>query len=66
MDEKKQLTQMKSKNVLVASSIVFLLLAVILSVIVWSDVPTSAKIAFFAFGYGAGITTGAWVARRQI
>jgi hypothetical protein len=56
---------MKSKNALVASAVMFLLFAVSLSVVLWSDVSSAAKIAFFALGYGAGVTTGAWMARRQ-
>ncbi len=56
---------MKSKNVLVALSIMFLLFAVAMSVIIWSDVSSAAKIALFAFGYGSGVMTGAWMARRQ-
>jgi hypothetical protein len=56
---------MKSKNMLVALSLMFLLLATILSVVIWSDVPSAVKIAFFAFGYGSGITTGTWLIKRQ-
>ncbi len=56
---------MKSKNFLIALSILFLLLAVSTSIFMWSDVSSAAKIAFFAFGFGAGVTTGAWLARRQ-
>lgn len=56
---------MKSKNVLVAFAVMFLFLAVTMSVVIWSDVSSAAKIAFFAFGYGAGITTGAWMARPK-
>ena len=56
---------MKSKNALVAIALLCLLLAVAMSVVIWSDVSSAAKIAFFAFGYGSGVSTGAWMARRQ-
>lgn len=56
---------MKSKNVLVLVALMFVLLATVVSVIIWPEVPSAAKIALFAFGYGAGIPTGAWLARRH-
>ena len=56
---------MKSKNVLVVLALVFLILAITVSLTIWSDVSMAAKIAFFAFGYGAGVTTGARMTSRQ-
>ena len=56
---------MKSKTILAGISVAFLLLATVSSVVIWPDVPFAAKVAFFAFGYGAGITTGAWLVRRS-
>jgi glycerol uptake facilitator-like aquaporin len=56
---------MKSKSVLVTLAIIFFLFAVATSVVIWSDVSSAAKIAFFAFGYGSGVTTGLWMAGRQ-
>ena len=56
---------MKSNNTLIIMAVLFLLFATVSSVVIWSDVSTAAKIGFFAFGYGAGITTGILIARRQ-
>jgi len=56
---------MKSNNMLIALSVMFLFLAVTASVVMWSDVSSAAKIAFFAFGYGSGITTGVRIVRSQ-
>ncbi len=56
---------MKSDNFLIGISVLFLLLAVIASILWWADLPNSGKIAFFAFGFGAGVATGARIARRR-
>ena len=56
---------MKSNNSLIIMAVMFLLFATVSSVVIWSDVSTAAKIGFFAFGYGTGITTGILIARRQ-
>ena len=56
---------MKLKNAHIAISLTFLLIAVAVSVVIWPDMSSAVKIAFFAFGYGSGVTAGAWVARRQ-
>ena len=56
---------MKSNNSLIIMAVMFLLFATVSSVVIWSDVSIAAKIGFFAFGYGAGITTGVLIARRQ-
>ena len=56
---------MKSNNALVGMSLMFLVLAVATSVVIWSEVSTAAKIAMFAFGYGAGVTGGNLIARRN-
>ena len=56
---------MKSNNSLIIMAVMFLLFATVSSVVIWSDVSIAAKIDFFAFGYGAGITTGILIARRQ-
>lgn len=57
--------KMKSNNSLIIMAVMFLLFATVSSVVIWSDVSIAAKIGFFAFGYGAGITTGILIARRQ-
>jgi len=56
---------MKSQNALIVLSISFLLFAAVVSVVIWPDVSSPVKIAFFAFGYGAGVTTGAWMAKHR-
>jgi len=56
---------MKSKNAMLFVSIMFFVLAVALSLAVWKDASLAAKIAFFALGFGSGISAGNWVARRN-
>ena len=56
---------MKSNNSLSITSILFLLFAMVASLVIWSDVPSAAKIGFFAFGYGAGIPAGILISRRR-
>jgi hypothetical protein len=55
---------MKSNNALVVTALLFLLFAVAASLTMWSDVASAAKIGMFAFGFGAGIAVGTWIARR--
>jgi len=57
---------MKSKNTLIVLSLLFLALAVALSITIWPNVSLAAKIAFFAFGYGAGVTTGVQIYRGRL
>jgi len=63
--QKNEESKMKSKNTMIALSIFFLLFAVTMSLVFWSDVSSVVKIAFFAFGYGSGITTSKWLAKRE-
>ena len=56
---------MKSNNSLIIMSILFLLFATVASVVSWSNVPSAARVGLFAFGFGAGIPTGALISRRQ-
>ena len=56
---------MKSSNTLLGLSIMFLVLAIAFSVVIWSDVSLPAKIAFFALGFGSGIAAGRWIAMRS-
>ncbi len=56
---------MKSNNGLIIMAVLFLLFAVVSSIVIWADISTAAKIGFFAFGYGAGIPTGFIISRRQ-
>ena len=55
---------MKSNNVLIGLSILFLVLAAAFSLVFWADVSLAAKIAFFVLGFGSGLTAGQWFARR--
>ncbi len=49
---------MKSKNVLIALSIMFFVLAIGFGIVIWGDVSWAAKIAYFACGFGSGICLG--------
>jgi hypothetical protein len=55
---------MKSSNTFLVLSIIFLVIAVALSLAIWSDVSLAGKIAFFALGFGSGIAAGQWIAKR--
>jgi hypothetical protein len=55
---------MKSHNTFIVLSIMFLVIAAALSVVIWGDVSMAAKIGFFAFGFGSGVTAGLWLAKR--
>jgi len=55
---------MKSNNSLMVMAILFLLFAAVSSAVIWSEISTAAKIGLFAFGYGAGISTGVLLSRR--
>jgi hypothetical protein len=56
---------MKPNNMLIALSILFLVLAVALSLVSWANVSLAAKIGFFVLGFGSGVTAGQWFARRS-
>jgi hypothetical protein len=56
---------MKSNNVLIGLSILFLVLAAALSLVFWADVSLAAKIGFFVLGFGSGVTAGHWFAKRS-
>ncbi len=55
---------MKSNNALVATALLFLIMATASSVTLWGDVSSPAKIAMFAFGFSSGIAVGTLIARR--
>ncbi len=55
---------MKSRNTFIVFSIMFFVLAVALSLAIWNDVSLAAKIGFFVFGFGSGVTAGLWLAKR--
>ena len=56
---------MKSSNTLLGLSIMFLVLAIAFSLVIWGNVSLPAKIAFFALGFGSGIAAGRWIAMRS-
>ncbi len=56
---------MKSNNYLIGLSILFFVFAAAFSVVFWGDVSLVAKVAFFALGFGSGVTAGQWFARRS-
>jgi hypothetical protein len=56
---------MKSPNALIGLSIIFFFIAAALSVVIWNDVSLTAKIGFFVFGFGSGVTAGRWLAERS-
>lgn len=56
---------MKSNNVLTGIALLFLILAVASSVVLWSEIASAVKIGMFAFGFGSGIAAGALIARRS-
>ena len=56
---------MKSKNAFLGIATMFLVFAVVFSVVIWKDTSLAAKIAFFVLGFGSGIATGQWIAKRS-
>jgi hypothetical protein len=56
---------MKSNNTLVGIGLLFLILAVASSLVVWNEIASAVKIGMFAFGFGSGIAAGALLARRS-
>jgi hypothetical protein len=56
---------MKSNNALVGTAILFLILATVSSVVIWSEVGSAVKIGMFALGFGSGIAVGTLIARRS-
>jgi len=56
---------MKSSRRLIGVAFMFLALAVALSVVVWQDTSLAAIVGLFALGFGCGIATGVWFARRS-
>lgn len=56
---------MNSNNTLIGLSIMFFVFAAALSVVLWGDVSSAAKIGFFAFGFASGITAGQWLAKKK-
>jgi hypothetical protein len=55
---------MKSNSMMIPLSILFFILAAALSLVFWADVSLAAKIGLFVLGFGSGLTTGQWLAKR--
>lgn len=56
----------KSINTLISLSIMFFIVAVALSLAIWSDVSWSAKIGLFANGFISGAFAGQWIVKRKV
>jgi hypothetical protein len=55
---------MKSNNRFLALSLMFIAFAIVFAIVIWKDTSLSAILAFFATGFGCGMATGVWFARR--
>lgn len=56
---------MKSKNTLITTALLFLLLAMASSITLWGQVSSPVKIGMFACGFSAGVAVGVLIARRR-
>lgn len=54
------------RNFLPAIAIFFVILALGMSLIFWTGLPIVAKLALFAAGFGAGVSTGLWLGGRAL
>jgi hypothetical protein len=55
---------MKSNNRLLGVSFMFIVFAIVFAIGIWKDTSLAAIIGFFAVGFGCGMATGVWFARR--
>jgi len=55
----------KPKRNLVPVALIFLVMAAVFSVTIWSQVSSAAKIAFFCTGFGCGVAAGGFLAARR-
>ena len=56
---------MRSNKNLIGLSIMFIVFAVVFSIVIWRDVSLAAKIGFFATGFGSGVNAGRSFAKRS-
>ncbi len=56
---------MKSKTSLLVVAVLFLVFAIAFGIVIYKDASLPAKIAFFALGFGCGISAGLWLAARR-
>lgn len=55
---------MKANDRMLGVSAMFLVFTIVFALVIWKDVSLSAVLAFFATGFGCGMATGVWFARR--
>jgi hypothetical protein len=56
---------MKSNNVFLGLSIMWLVIAAALSLVIWKDVSLAAKIGLVVLGFASGISAGQWLVKRS-
>jgi len=56
---------MKSPNAFLGVAFMFLCFAILILVGSWNEVSLAAKIGLFVCGFGCGMATGQWLARRR-
>lgn len=56
---------MKSKTTFLGLAILWLVIALALSLVIWEHVSLPAKIGLFALGFASGISLGVWLSRRS-
>jgi hypothetical protein len=55
---------MKTNNRLLGVAAMFIVFAIVFGIVIWEDTSLAATLAFFASGFGCGISTGVWLGRR--
>ena len=55
---------MKSNNRFLGLALMFIVFAIVFGIVIWKDTSLAATLAFFATGFGCGISTGIWLAGR--
>ncbi len=56
---------MRSNKNLMGLSIMFVVFAVVFSIVIWRDVSLAAKIGFFVTGFGSGVNAGRSFAKQS-
>lgn len=56
---------MKSKNFLVGFALLFLALAALISLLIWSDISFPVKTGMYALGFCEGVAVGALLGRYK-
>jgi uncharacterized protein YebE (UPF0316 family) len=55
---------MKANDRLLGVSILFIIFTIVFPMVLFKETSLAAILAFFALGFGCGISTGVWFARR--